>query len=509
MEKTQTVEIKSGKLRGYIDKNINIFKGIPYAQNQRFKPSTPAESWSGILETTEFGPSAPQNFLPNLLSKKQKPQSETDCLTLNIWTPGLDGKKRPVMIWIHGGGFISGSSDGTIYSGFSIAKRGNIVVVNFNYRLGILGLLYHPKLKDKKSGLAGNWGFFDQITALKWVSDNIEKFGGDPANVTIFGESAGSASVCLLMISPAARGLFHRVIAQSGAPFPATQEQGIEAAELVFKELGCSPDNIDKLRNMEIEKILEVQKKWQLIQKRDLTAPRPVLDGILLTHGPFDAINAGYTEGIELLIGSNRDEMKLFYSQNPELKNLNEERLIERLSKDIPNYYGINGDKNKIKRLLEIYRSVRAKRGAPVDPYELYCAMSTDYMLRIPKMRFAEKHQKKGQKSYTYLFTWESPIKGLGSCHALEITFVFGTLSTKSQTHIFTGKGPEAEHLSEQMQGAWISFAKGRGAATEDLGPWPEYDAEKRQTMIFGKKCSIQNAPFEPERNSWEEFILF
>lgn len=502
---TNIVETIYGKVEGLAENGLIVFKGIPYAAppigKLRFSPPVPPTRWEDIYDASKFGPDAPQIVNEQGIGFNSDQSQSEDCLKLNIWTPGVDQQKRPVLFWIHGGGFISGGSSRPMYEGTSLALRGDVVIVSINYRIGILGLLTHPILTDSKTGYSGNWGFLDQIAALQWVHDNIQLFGGDPDNLTIFGESAGGASVNLLMISPKTRGLFRRVISQSGAPFPATKKQGIEAAEVVFKELNLEAPNIDELRDIKPEAFLNVQKKWSQIMSRGLTASRPVLDGKIIPYGPFEAIKQGITKNIELLIGSNRDEFKLFLvGINKE--QYNEEDLLKHLKSRFSNRENIK--ESDIKEIIELFRKVRSSRDEPTNPYELLCAITTDYMLRSPKMRFAEKLNAAGNKSYAYLFTWESPNKRLGSCHALEIPFVFGTLKTSPK---FTGTGSEAENLSAFMQDSWISFAQGGGPGLKELESWPEYDRKNRATMIFGIDSKIQNAPREPERKVWDKYF--
>ncbi|MFX1409239.1 MAG: carboxylesterase/lipase family protein, partial [Promethearchaeota archaeon] len=312
MEKTKIINTKYGKIQGYIEKGIEIFKGIPYTSppidDLRFMPPNPPEVWNDVLIATDFGPNVPQpNNFAQFLFGPSREESELNCLTLNIWTPGTDKKRRPVMFWIHGGNFRYGSSAQVTYNGLPLAKRGNMVLVTINYRLGPLGYLYIP---DKTA----NVGMLDQVAALKWVHDNIELFGGDPNNITIFGESAGAASVITLLAMPAAKGLFHRAIAQS-TPFYYDSHQEEGSKEFISK-LHVDPGDIKSLQKIDIKKMNRVHSKMILeaLKTRQTTPFTPVVDGKILPEDPLKAINKGYASDIPLLIGTNQDEMKFYHA---------------------------------------------------------------------------------------------------------------------------------------------------------------------------------------------------
>jgi len=494
------IETHTGKVKGTSVGGLTIFKGIPYAADTagdlRFSPPVPPEPWNDVFDATEFGNEAPQG--PSMLDFGEPPPQSEDCLKLNIWTPGTDTARRPVMLWLHGGGFITGGAARPLYDGSYLATCGDVVVVTINYRLGVLGFLTHPSLTDEAGGAAGNWGLLDQIAALEWVRDNIELFGGDPDNVTIFGESAGGTSVGLLMAAPGARGLFKRAISQSGPPLTHSFEHAVDYAEKLFKKLGCEVGDVKKLREIDVDTILQAQ-----IANRKQFDTWPAVDGVVIPQWPMDAVDEGLTEGVELMAGCNRDEAKLFLLFDPRRNKLDEANLLRRLEKALPGMHS-SGQSNGA-RVLEVYREARTGRGESVDPWQIWCSIHSDRMMREPILRFAQSHSSGGRKCYVYLFTWESPNKDLGSCHALELPFMFGTLRSVRGIDKFAGKGPESDRLSELMQDAWPAFAKGGDPATEATGPWPGYDTEKRATMILGTEYGIQNAPYEPERRIWEE----
>jgi para-nitrobenzyl esterase len=425
-----------------------------------------------------------------------EPQSE-DCLFLNIWTPGCDDARRPVMVWIHGGAFVTGSSSGAFYQGNHLAGRGDVVVVTINYRLGALGFLAHADLCDEETGSSGNWGLMDQIAALEWVQDNIASFGGDPGNVTIFGESAGSMSVSCLVGTPIAQPLFHRAIAQSGGPSGVPIKIATKTAEELCELAGV--DTVKGLRDLPVDKLIEAQATLSASNtaKGRALALVPVLDGVVMPEHPQDAIAAGLAAGKELLVGTNRDEMRLWTMGDRNLTGGDEDYIVRRLEKT-----GGQGARGA----LEAYKAARADRGDSTAPLALWTAVESDRVFRLPALRMAEVQAATGTSVYDYLFDWESPaVRGLlGSCHALEIPFVFGTLTTPG-VELFTGGGPDALALSELMQDAWLAFARTGNPSTDALGEWPTYDAGRRATMILGAKPRVEEDPFSEERRFWDD----
>jgi para-nitrobenzyl esterase len=473
------VETQAGKLMGETcsgpGRDLVRFRGIPYAAppvgNRRFRPPAAPEPWPGVRTASSFGPDAPQPPSPIALLDEGGAEQSEDCLTLNVWTPALDGARRPVMVWIHGGGFTNGSANRALYDGSALAAHGDVVVVTLNYRLGLLGLLTHPSLADEATGMLGGWGVLDQIAALGWVREHIERFGGDPERVTLFGESAGGASVAALTTTPLARGLFCRAMVQSASPLPATLEQSIEAAEGLCAELGLPADDVERLRGVDVARLLEATPRWREIQSRGRTAPRPARDGQLLPLWPDEAIAAGLTRGVELVVGSTRDEYKLFAIADPQRGSLDEAGLLRRVTRQT------GDDEARSRHVIETYRSARVERGESTTPWELWCAIATDSLIRVPALRYLEQHTASGEVGYAYVVTWESPNRTLGACHAIELPFCFGTLNTAPGMHAFCGKGPEADRLMECMCGSWLAFAQGRGPGTAAIGAWPAYTA--------------------------------
>jgi len=497
------VETATGKVEGRVEGAVHAFRGIPYAgaptgANRLRAPIAPP-TWTGVRPAADYGAWAPQNTPATSLSGEAPGAQDEDCLTLNVCTPGTDGA-RPVLVWIHGGGFVGGSGASGLYDGQALAARGDVVVVTVNYRLGILGFLAHPDLADDTSGgAAGNWGLLDQVAALRWVRDNIAAFGGDPSNVTIFGESAGGMSVSDLLAMPSARGLFRRAIVQSGPPNAISMERAEETTAKLIAELGLGA--VAALRDTPAQALLDAQAALSAERRRAGLPLVPVVDGTSLPLHPQRALADGAAKDVALLIGTNRDEAKMFMVADPANRDPDEEVLHRRIDA----IFRANDVVLSPTDVIDGYRTARSSRGEAVDPREIWSAIETDRMFRIGSIRAAQT-QAAQAPAYMYLFTWESPAMGgaLGSCHALEIPFVFGTLS-KPNIDRFAGAGPDAERLSGQMMDAWLAFARGGDPNTESIPPWPAYDAAERATMTFGRDTAVTNAPGDDERRLWED----
>jgi len=497
------VETKAGKIKGSYQQGLYIFKGIPYAAppvgERRWLSPEPVESWKGVYHAQSFGKAAPQNDLGPPIAQDFKvndPQSE-DCLYLNIWSPGLDDARRPVLVWIHGGAFIMGSGSQAIYAGSTLAQRGDEVIVTINYRLGVLGFLRLNEITGGSIPATGNEGLLDQIAALEWVHDNIAAFGGDSDNVTLFGESAGAMSIGCLLAMPKARGLFHKAILQSGACSTAAQ---LDAAMLVTEQfldtLGLGAKDVAALRALPVERLLSAEMELLARTAQQGGRPRitltiPIIDGKTLPARPIEAIKQGSAENVTVLAGSNLEEWKLMGMMDPDLPKLDETRLVERCQRFIP--------AELVPGLIEIYRNARAKRGASTSPAELFKKIITDLVFWIPTIRLVEAQQHY-QSAYNYLFTWKSPIMDgiLGACHTLEVGFVFGTYNGD-----FCGSGPAADSLARNIQDAWLAFARTGAPSTESIGTWPPY-GERRLTMLLGEECHIEEAPYEEKRRAWD-----
>ena len=493
------IETTYGKIAGTQADAHQRFLGVPFARPpvgaRRFLAPEGPEPWSETRPATEFGLSAPQNPSP-LPGMEPGPQGE-DCLFLNVYTPAADSAARPVMVWIHGGGFTGGSGSQALYEGGPLCTRGDVVLVSVNYRLGALGYLTVP-------GADPNLGQLDQIAALRWVRDNIERFGGDPGNVTIFGESAGGMAVATLLGMPGAAGLFHRAIPQSGAAHHVhSAESAARVAERFCGELGLPGADAEKLRQLPVERILEAQAKALVaLQREPGLAFAPVVDPNSLPQHPLEAVRAGASGEIPLLVGTNRDESKLF---NVGLAG--GEVSAEQLEKRVRALLRARRAEDRAPALIDAYR--RAREGhASTEAAELLDAIDSDHTFRIPAIRLAEAHAAHPAGTYGYLFTWESPARrgALGSCHALELPFVFGSFNAPTMDR-FAGTGPEAERLSQRIMDAWIAFARSGDPAHPGLPEWPTYDAQTRATMLFDRSCERCDAPLDAERAAWDGIL--
>ncbi|MFC2035857.1 carboxylesterase/lipase family protein [Chloroflexota bacterium] len=504
IESTQAIiETKAGKIEGNKLGSLCVFKGIPYATApvgaQRWFPPEPLGPWSGVYQARNYAVIAPQNPSEIQITAPLEPEPQNeDCLYLNVWTPGIDNKRRPVLFWIHGGGFTAGSGSSPVYSGQTLSQRGNVVVVTINYRLGLLGFLNLNEVTNGRIPTSGNEGLLDQIAALEWVRDNITVLGGDPDNVTILGESAGGMSVGCLLVMPKARGLFHKAILQSGA---ASTTRSLDAAVHISGQvldlLSVSVNDVDALRSLTVKELLlaqyELSVKMMKSDLRTIMPLQPVVDKKTLPLVPLDGIKGGSAKEIPIIVGSTLDEWKLPALVDQKLSNLDEGHLVNRLRHIIPPEY--------LENLIKTYRKAREKRGVLTTPSELFTAIQTDRVFRIPAIQLAEAQQQHNQSVYNYLFTWRSPLFGgvLAACHTLELGFLFGTYEDN-----FYGEGPAADILARNMQDAWLSFVHNGNPSCESLGEWPPY-SKSRETMILGEECQVKEAPYDEERRAWEE----
>ncbi|MFX1376281.1 MAG: carboxylesterase/lipase family protein [Promethearchaeota archaeon] len=499
MEVMAIIETKTGKVQGYSEKGIEIYKGIPYAEppigELRFLPPVAKERWDGVLDATKFGPCSFQGYtqLEEWFGKLE-PESE-DCLTLNIWTPAADDEKRPVLFWVHGGAFIMGAGSHEIYDGLALAKRGNLVVVTINYRLGALGFLYIPDFTI-------NAGILDQSLALNWVHDNIEAFGGDPDNITIFGESAGGYSVLTLPVMSSAKGLIRRVIAQSApAISPEVSERSTKG---ILRKLKIKKGDIESLRKIPPERIIQAQNEYTEADPNNLLAFRPLIDGKTISKHPIKAFQDGDLKNIDFMIGTNLDEAKLFTYLNPSfnkmVKSVGENAIIGALATS-----GI--DNVKSREMIDIYKNARKEKYS-IEPMDLFDAVLTDSIFRIPTIRTLEAQSEHQSNTFSYIFTFQCPLfnGALGSPHSIEIPFVFNTINAPGMPQ-FIGKGPKIETLSEKVIDAWIAFARIGNPNHAGILNWPSYNIEKRATMFLGDELKVVNAPFDKEREAWDGLL--
>ncbi len=506
MAAAPVVDTSRGRLVGRRRRGVELYAGIPYAVppvgERRWLPPVAHPGWEGDLDATEFGPIAPQlaGTVEMITGDTDRPPSDESCLTLNVVTPAADGGARPVMVWIHGGGFTTGAGSIPWYDGSRLAASGDVVVVTVNYRLGVLGFLELGHV-DPALASSGSLGLQDQVAALEWVRDEVAAFGGDPARVTVFGESAGAMSVATLMTMPSAAGLFDRAIAQSGAAHHTqAPERARELTDALVAELGCG-DDLDALQAVEVSRLLDVQGSVGA----ELTRARasrpgegglglaflPVVDGEVLPRAPIEAMRDGTGADIELVTGTNRDEWNLFDLASSPVDD--EGTLFRRLER-------ITADPDE---LVGVYR----QRLGGDDHHGVWRAAMTDQVFRIPAIRMAEARAAHGATTRMYAFDWASSAFGgrLGSCHALEIPFAFDVLDAPG-VDVFTG--PDAPRpLASAMSRAWTAFAHAGDPSHDGIGEWPVHDTDRHPTMHLDVTCEVRDDPAAAERVAWAALL--
>lgn len=504
-----TALTQQGPLRGQLEDGVHVFRGVPFAQppvgNLRWRRPQPVEPWDGVRDALEFGPVSVQPSRPaagpfaGIMGHSQERMSE-DCLYLNVWTPGLDDARRPVMVWIHGGGLFSGSGSSPAYDGAPLASRGDVVIVTINYRLGALGYLPDPVLAEGDEA-EGNFGFHDMLAALRWVQDEIVAFGGDPSNMTIFGESAGGIAVGILLASPLAEGLFHHAIIQSGAADRLHSRASVgEMLPFYYRELGLDQPSADELRRLPIDDLLHAQ--VALASADPAVNPAAGLHGMFnaviedefLDALPIDAVRHGRSADVDLLAGTMRNEFTLLAAMSG-LTDLNEERALELLAPLV-------GGSERAGECFETHRMLRIQRGDPTDPLAIYNAVMTDRQYRGSTRRLLGTHAAAPARTYSYLVEQQSPMfEGrLGAPHALDVPLVWGTNDLMRD---FVGDDPQVDQLSGFMMDAWTNFARSGNPTTNALPGWPQYRADRPYTMVFGPDVRTVTAERDEELALW------
>jgi para-nitrobenzyl esterase len=427
---------------------------------------------------------------------------DEDCLYLNVWTPGTHDRALPVLVWLHGGAFVLGAGSTFLYTGRNLAARGDVVVVTANYRLGALGFLDLSQLSSDPEA-PSNLGLLDQIAALRWVRENISAFGGDPDNVTLFGESAGA--MCVGTHLALGGGLFRRAILQSGAAANiATAEVAAYVSERFLEALGLEAEDSKALRSLPTSRILAGQRAVlhsEIVRMGQLPW-QPSLDGKILSRPPLAAIRDGSARDIAVLIGSNREEWKLLTAAALPMRAMDTDSLRNRVEQLLERG---GREKAEAEELIRIYRASHP-RGERATPYELWVAMRTDQVFRLPAIQLAEAHAESGGRTFMYRFDLEIPLlrRSLGACHAAELPLVFGSFEHPLLRPFYLNSS-RARRLSRRMQDAWTGFARSGDLAVESTGHWPCYEPGERLTMILGKSCRVERAPNDEVRRFWLE----
>ena len=472
-----------GRVRGVAKGSCVQWRGIPYAAPptgaRRFRPPEPPEPWVGERDATRFGPVAMQARDPRAQMMSgiadQAAMSE-DCLVLNVYAPASygDGRKRPVVVWIHGGAFIMGTAAMPLYNGATFAAN-DIVCVTLNYRLGLFGLMY---LGDLGGSEAGNCTLLDQIAALRWVRDNIAAFGGDPAQVTVMGESAGGVSVASLLAIPAAQGLFQRAILQSGASglSPPTRADATALAESVLADLAV---DVGGLATVPADRILAAQLRASM--QRGLGAFTPYVDGVTVPRPPIELVAAGEGARVPILLGTNRDEWTLFdvFLGDPVTKVIRAQ-IEGRLGADTA-------------RIVAAYRAVHGERA--------WLALIGDVAFRIPMLRLAEAQP---APAHVYRFDWQSPAMGgrLGAAHAMELPFVWNALDLPFSA-LLLGEVAPLRPLAARIHATWCAFITSGTPDGGGLPAWPRYTPDRRSTMLLDLTSRVADDPDGELRRLW------
>jgi para-nitrobenzyl esterase len=484
---------ESGKVKGYIHNGIFTFKGIPYAKADRFMAPQKPDAWTDVRSSKTYGPVCPTD--PTLTVNDEFEfafqhdlgyQNE-HCQSLNVWTQKLnDGKKRPVMVWLHGGGFTAGSSiELPSYDGENLAKKGDVVLVSVNHRLNILGFLDLSAYGDKYKGSA-NAGLLDLKLALQWVHDNIAQFGGDPGNVTIFGQSGGGGKVTCLMNAPSAKGLFKNAIVESGSYITSFNEKPVtqKVAAALLDELHLQASQVDSLQKIPYDILNEVGKKAMRKVSAELRKEGkgmngwgPALDGDFLPYQPSDPAAKELAKNVPLLVGTTKNEFTPFV---PGPKN----QTMDELKASLQKKYG-----DKTDAFMAAVKSTYPTVSTPAGYTDI------EFNFRAMAVKQANEKAVNGAAPvYMYLFTWQSPVNGgmYKAMHCMDIAFQFNNIARCQE---MTGGGKEAYTLADKISSAWINFAKTGNPNAPSLPKWPAYTAENGATMILDNQCILKNHP--------------
>jgi para-nitrobenzyl esterase len=479
----------AGKIRGLVDGGITVFKGVRYGADtaaRRFQPPLPPAPWPGVRDAVAFGPVAPQTGL------RDRAQSE-DCLHLNVWTPGLrDGGKRPVLVWFHPGGYSGGTSNEVESDGARLSRRGDVTVVTVNHRLNVFGHLFlaeigGPDAAGNVFADSGNAGILDLILALRWVRDNIEEFGGDPRNVTIFGQSGGGAKCATLMAMPAAAGLFHRVLTMSGQQVTASRvTTATRHAEQLLAAVSLSRDRVHLLQSMPLEQLVAASRAPAYMG--------PVKDGRSLARDPFDPDAPPLSAAIPMILGNTAGETRTLIGRgDPTLFSLTWDTLPARLQAQSP----FMGDLDR-REVIASYRRWYPDY-SPADVFFASTTASRSWRGQIIEAERRAAQAAAAPHTWVFQFDWPTPVEGgrWGAHHGLDVPFVFDNVSLVPEK---VGTGADAVRLAAQMSAMCAAFARTGRPDAAGLPPWPVYDLARRATMVFDTATRVVDDPRGQER---------
>jgi len=504
------IETTHGRIRGARNEGVSVFKGIPYggrtSGDRRFRSPAPLESWTGVRDALQLGAPAIQP------PRQNEPDPSEDCLFLNVWTPANDNKKRPVMFYSHGGGYVSGSGYSRSQDGSNLARNFDVVVVETNHRLGLFGFLYLDEIADVEYAGSGNRGMLDIVEGLKWVNENISQFGGDPDNVMIFGESGGGGKTSCLYAMPDAAPYFNKASIESGPGVRMTsKENAAETTAMLLKELNIPAKDWRKLLTVSALDLLNIQAKFPTVPpfiEKDNNNRRigfgPVVDGVAIPYHPFDPTASEISRNKPLLVGWNEDEYTFFAWQqnNTEAFELD----FDGLQKKLEPQYGTD-----TRKIIDVYRESRPNASAP----DIYVAIASITMMGLGSIKIAEKKsEQNGAPVYLYNFGYKSEMKvpgtdyQMGTPHAMDISFKFnnevpppdGSQATRS---FFGGGRPERFTASHNFAELWATFAHTGKPAAKNAPEWPAYNLQTRPMMKIDTQCEVINNRYNEELAMW------